>query len=274
MGIASFVRYVRESRLPDQRVVERHFFLLSPAERRQALTSEVAKAHQPAMKLVLSGPENVLSGFSARQRMRIYQSIMENCFITSIGQDLLPTPRKANDLIKAALDLPANLEGLRREVISHLASYLRWEDLAPDIKTDPFFADFIQDDLGQGVLSCIRDRNGNIGTLAGQEVCSHMEARFNAEDIRRQLILVNGHLLFKKRPDWSAALCLRDFFSRQGYIFVKGMYYFVAGGDHRTAIELCREKSYVHPGLFWQPSRYYDPFQLSLTSLERRYRLS
>lgn len=234
-------------------------FLRVPAPvRKEAILTLVHEKNYTGLRLALRSDARFLRGMDPEERQAMWRGILGTQLLNYIGHFFVPTRRKAVDLFTAVMTLePGQLRQPRAEYVAHLMSYLRWPDIPARFKRDALFAEMGSDSLRQSVLSVIRDRGMEQHDLAFREICENMEGLYlHAMEKGRLVTLVNNHMLFVNTVEWDLALCLRNFVSASGSVFLKGIYYFCSARDQ---IINARVRRMMVEGAAWIPTRLYKP---------------
>ena len=248
-------------------------FCRLPKERRyEKLCWLVERNKNLGIRLMLEGDDRVLSGLSRQQRTFLWRRVLQHNGLSFIGDFLEPTDTKVDDLMHTVLTVPAGYQ----EYVANLVSSTGWDGLSTDFKQHPVFANMVHDPISQGLISQVKNRQGERFGLGGANLCPLVESSTLKQVDAGRVVLVNNHMLFKNKPEWAVAICLRNFVSPEGAVFIRGMFYFVVGETDREIVEasISRRDRLVMPGLTWRPGRFYDQWnckKFDLDALSRRF---
>ena len=263
MQTKSFLTYARTVG-PEVRMSQaKQIFARVPlAKRRGAMETLFQEGNRFARQLVQHGDDSVLADFSQAERVRLWQDILLNADLIQQGNDhaiyfcrrFFPTPTKAADFLEAVLTADS-LKAHKVEYLAHLMSCLRWDEIPTHLKEHEIFKALVADELQQGVISLISNRNGEMSNIGDTYICSRAE-RYFVTSQAKQLVLVNNNIVFKRNHGrLDLAVCIRDFVSASGYVFFAGMFYLVVGEQNRLAINSHPREAMIQESIFWQPTR-------------------
>lgn len=246
------------------------FFALSTGQRRLVLPKLIAQNRYLGLELALEGGDRVFNGFDAAQRRDFWFQILCHNDSDAISQKLKITRQKALDLLEVILlgdssrFADSRFEDSRIYWLANLLCYLKWQHIPNELKQHPIFAGMVESNLRQGLVPEI--------SPGGRALCPVVEANFVRCVENDEVMLVNDHLLFRTRPEWSVAVCLRTFVSPDGSVFIRGMYYFVDGASDRKKVGDFRragEARLVLKDIRWRPGRYYHQLNCPAFDLDR-----
>ncbi|MFC1540547.1 hypothetical protein ACFL37_01250 [Candidatus Margulisiibacteriota bacterium] len=244
------------------RDVRDEFLHLPAAMRKQAILQLVSEGNALGERLVLQSDGHFLRGFSAQEKKDMWAQMLSSCELNYLGQYLVPTRPKMDELLAAVMETPqVFLHHPRVEYLAHLASYFKWSDIPASYKENRCFNELSRTTIPQSVRSVIRDRQMQHGNSSFHSVCRDMESLFTWALNRPQTAtLVNDHMLFVETQDWDLALCLRNFVSGSGSVFFKGMFYFSSARDQLINAKVDRM---IIEDAVWMPTRLVKPANLS-----------